>query len=69
LNILFCKYLKEKKTSTKSFHFKSRNPNEAVPTRIDVLTTVFDKYLWFKMTDQVNKFNFMMIRILSFSIR
>ena len=30
-----------------------RNANEAVTTRIDVLTTVFDKYLWFKMTDQV----------------
>ncbi|CAF4333861.1 unnamed protein product, partial [Rotaria sp. Silwood2] len=29
------------------------NPKEAVTTRIDVLTTVFDKYLWFKMTDQV----------------
>ncbi|CAF1089887.1 unnamed protein product [Rotaria sordida] len=29
------------------------NPKEAITTRIDVLTTVFDKYLWFKMTDQV----------------
>ncbi|CAF0748109.1 unnamed protein product [Adineta ricciae] len=29
------------------------NANEAVTTRIDVLTTVFEKYLWFKMTDQV----------------
>ncbi|CAF0735593.1 unnamed protein product [Rotaria sp. Silwood1] len=29
------------------------NSKEAVTTRIDVLTTVFDKYLWFKMTDQV----------------
>ncbi|CAF5047455.1 unnamed protein product, partial [Rotaria magnacalcarata] len=28
------------------------NAKETVPTRIDVLTTVFDKYLWFKMTDQ-----------------
>ncbi|CAF4443903.1 unnamed protein product, partial [Adineta steineri] len=31
------------------------NGNELVTTRIDVLTTVFDKYLWFKMTDQVTK--------------
>lgn len=30
-----------------------RNSNEPVPTRIEVLTTIFDKYLWFKMTDQV----------------
>ncbi|CAF4325216.1 unnamed protein product, partial [Rotaria magnacalcarata] len=29
------------------------NAKETVPTRIDVLTTVFDKYLWFKMTDQL----------------
>ncbi|UJR33733.1 hypothetical protein I4U23_021160 [Adineta vaga] len=29
------------------------NANETVTTRIDVLTTVFEKYLWFKMTDQI----------------
>ena len=26
-----------------------------MPTRINALTSVFDKYLWFKMTDQVTK--------------
>lgn len=51
LNTLFCKIFTE-------FYwlcrwFSSRNANEAVTTRIDVLTTVFEKYLWFKMTDQV----------------
>jgi len=31
------------------------NANENVATRVDVLTTIFDKYLWFKMTDQVSQ--------------
>ena len=30
--------------------------------RIDVLTTVFDKYLWFTMTDQVNLFHSLYVK-------
>ncbi len=41
------------KKSKNFYFFKYRNANEPVPIRIHALTTVFDKYLWFKMTDQV----------------